>query len=471
MVFSDRGFLFLFLPVALAVILLMTRLKLRFVSIIVFSLIFYFYSAGIVLWTLVACIGLSYAGGLIVQKWRSPAVLSLILITLFLPLLFYKYAFFFATNLGVPADSELGSFMDVILPAGISFFTFQAVSYVVDVYRGELKADTNLLRYGAYLSFFPQLIAGPIVRYKDVDEDFRANHQSVTRFTEGIVRFVHGLMKKLLIADNAGLIVDACFSVEGDDVTFAVALIGSVAYTIQIYYDFSGYSDMAIGLGKMFGIRFPENFRLPYESRSITEFWRRWHITLSNWFRDYVYISLGGNRVSPARLYINLLIVFVATGIWHGAAWTFVIWGLYHGAFIVIERVIWGNDARRLKHEYMRFIYLLPVVLVGWIIFRADNSAEAWTHISALAQPFAAGAFDLPNEVWAALTPSAMLATLFGCISLVKRSQRPVGVMLEEGVSQPALKWPVFIYTVFGFVVVAIASLSSNFSPFLYFQF
>ncbi|MAP94012.1 MAG: hypothetical protein CMK07_03580 [Ponticaulis sp.] len=471
MVFSDRAFLFLFLPIALAVILLLSKVKLRFISILVLSFLFYFYSAGIIIWVLAACIILSYLAGLWLDRHKSPWILAVSLITLFLPLLFYKYSFFIAKNVGISAESDLGSFLNVALPAGISFFTFQAVSYVVDVYRGEVKADRNLLRYGAYLSFFPQLIAGPIVRYKDVDDDFKADHQSPSRFSEGILRFLHGLMKKLIIADNAGRIADACFGLDNSEVGFLTALIGATAYTIQIYFDFSGYSDMAIGLGKMFGIRFPENFKAPYQSRSITEFWRRWHVTLSNWFRDYLYISLGGNRVAPWRLYVNLMIVFAATGIWHGAAWTFVIWGLYHGAFILLERAVFGNNARRLGSELARYIYLLPVVIVGWIIFRAGSIDQAWTFISALAMPLGEDAFTMPNEIWAALTPSAVLATLVGCLSFIKWTEKPVGVWLEDRMHLAGWKWLCFAYILISMVVVAVASLATNFSPFLYFQF
>ncbi|WP_203291714.1 MBOAT family O-acyltransferase [Maricaulis parjimensis] len=471
MVFSDRAFLFLFLPVAILTILALSRVRLRLISITLLSLGFYFYSSGLLILTLIFCLIVSFVGGIVVEFDKRKWVLSLFLILIFLPLLYFKYAFFVAQSFGVPSDSQIGSLLRVVLPAGISFFTFQAVAYLVDVYRGELRADRSLLRYGAYLSFFPQLIAGPIVRYKDVHEDFEANHESVDRFTEGVVRFIHGLLKKLLIADSAGRIADACFGLAGDDVTFAAAWAGALAYTIQIYFDFSGYSDMAIGLGKMFGIKFPENFRAPYESRSITEFWRRWHISLSNWFRDYLYIPLGGNRSTQMRVYVNLMLVFAATGIWHGAAWTFVIWGLYHGAFILMERFLFGSSARRFSSEWVRFAYLLPVVMVGWVIFRADSLRQAGEFIVAMLVPFSSEAWTMPDAVWVAATPGSILMLLIGCTVLFKKTDRPVGVFLEGVLKSSLGFWLVFAYSALGMAVVSIIALSSNFSPFLYFQF
>lgn len=471
MVFSDRSFVFLFLPIALAAIFLCTKVRLRYLSILTLSVLFYFYSAGELIWVLGFCVILSYIAGILVERFKAPLILGGSIIGLMVPLFFYKYSLFFAASVGVPLDSTAGKFMNVALPAGISFFTFQAVSYVMDVYRGELKADRNLMRYSAYLSFFPQLIAGPIVRYKEVSEDFEKNNQSIDRFTSGILRFVHGLLKKLIVADSAGRIADACFNLGNDEISFAVVILGSIAYTVQIYFDFSGYSDMAIGLGKMFGIKFPENFNSPYESRSITEFWRRWHITLSNWFRDYLYIPLGGNRVDKARLYSNLLIVFLATGVWHGAAWTFVLWGVYHGLFILLERYIWGGQARRLELARYRYIYLLPVVIFGWIIFRSTSMDQVLAFSLALISPLGDGAFNINNTVIAASTPSACLALAIGCLSFFKKSAYPIGVMLEKNLESKRLKWFSYIYILIGLIVVAVASLSSNFSPFLYFQF
>lgn len=471
MVFSDRAFLFLFLPLAILIIVAAARIRLRFTAILMLSFLFYYYSAGTVIWVLAASIVIAFGFGLLVERVKSSLLVLAATVVLLLPLVYFKYALFASGIVGLDPDSPLGTWLSVALPAGISFFTFQAISYVIDVHRGTIAPDRNLLRFGAYLSFFPQLIAGPIVRYSDVKEDFERDAESVGLFATGVVRFTHGLLKKLLIADNAGRIADACFSLSNDDVTFATAAIGALAYTVQIYFDFSGYSDMAIGLGKMFGIRFPENFKSPYSSRSVTEFWRRWHTTLSYWFRDYLYISLGGNRAGKARTYVNLLLVFLATGIWHGAAWTFLVWGLYHGAFIVVERAVFGSRARRLESEALRYFYLLPVAMVGWIIFRASDFDQAGAFVWALVTPISKDAFVLSPDILAACTPSALLALLLGCLEFFKPGDKAVGVWLEE--QMLVREWPVlpFCYAVIGLVIVAIASLSAGFSPFLYFQF
>ncbi|MEO1151679.1 MAG: MBOAT family O-acyltransferase [Pseudomonadota bacterium] len=472
MVFSDRTFLFLFLPIALGVLFALRPLRAHIFAIIFLSLIFYYYSSGALVLLLLGVAGLAWAGGLLVNRSQAKPLLAAILIAIFAPLIWFKYAFFFGTVAGIREGSAAyDTLSTVILPIGISFYTFQAVSYVVDVWRGDIKPDPNLFRFAAYLCFFPQLIAGPIVRYADVAENFANPQTDVTTFAKGIVRFTHGLAKKVLIADNAGRIADACFALPGEDLGFASAAIGTLAYTIQIYFDFSGYSDMAIGLGLMAGIRFPENFRSPYQARSITEFWRRWHISLSTWFRDYLYIPLGGNRRGVQRTYINLFLVFVATGLWHGAAWVFVIWGLYHGAFLIGERMIWGKTAGERSEVWLRWVYLLPVVAVSWIIFRATSVGQVGHFLNALVQPFAIGAFTLDTHVAGALTPSATLMFLLGCAAFVLRTKKPIGVLIEDKVGTGAMGYAAYGYSAATFAIVSVAALSAGFSPFLYFRF
>ena len=326
----------------------------------------------------------------------------------------------------------------IVLPIGISFYTFQGLSYVIDVWRGTLpKPERNPILFAAYLAFFPQLIAGPIVRFGDVVADFHAPKLSADMFAAGAARFLVGLAKKVLVADLVAPIADAAFDQSGDSLTFAGAWIGSLAYTIQIYFDFSGYSDMAIGMCLMFGIRIPENFAHPYASRTITEFWRRWHISLSTWFRDYLYIPLGGNRAGAGRTYLNLVIVFLATGLWHGAAWTFVLWGLYHGAFLAAERALLGHRARDIPLFWPRLAYSLPVIVVGWALFRSTDLPGFLQHFEAMVSPFAEMAWTplsmgaptlarspIPEKRrrtrhWAATVTSGVPVRVAGCARLL----------------------------------------------------
>jgi alginate O-acetyltransferase complex protein AlgI len=297
-----------------------------------------------------------------------------------------KYANFLVDSLN-PLVTWLG-FAEIVcrpivLPVGISFFTFQAMSYVVDVYRGEVAAEKNPLRTALYISLFPQLIAGPIVRYVDVAQDMRERTVTLDSFAEGIRRFLVGLGKKVLLANSLATAADAIFEVPDGGATFAVAWLGIICYGLQLYFDFSGYSDMAIGMGRMFGFRFRENFDHPYVSRSVTEFWRRWHLSLSTWFRDYLYVPLGGNRRGPVRTYFNLLLVFLLCGLWHGASWNFVLWGAFHGAFLIAERAGLGRVLERLP-GFARHGYALAALSFGWVLFRAESPAHALSYWKAM---------------------------------------------------------------------------------------
>ena len=291
----------------------------------------------------------------------------------------FKYANFFADNVNAVA-AAIGApplaFPHVLLPIGISFYTFHAISYVVDVYRRDASAQKSPVHAALYLLLFPQLIAGPIIRYRYIADQLEQRVVSLDDFAVGVRRFVIGLGKKVLIANTVAAPADKIFSMPLAELTPAHAWLGIVCYTLQIYFDFSGYSDMAIGLGRMFGFHFPENFRWPYVADTVQEFWRRWHISLSSWFRDYLYVPLGGNRVSPARMYANLVTVFFLCGLWHGASWNFVIWGLFHGSFLVVERLGLAAAIRRLWRP-LRHVYLLLVVMIGWVFFRADTLPSA----------------------------------------------------------------------------------------------
>ncbi|MFK8012902.1 MAG: MBOAT family protein [Marinicellaceae bacterium] len=298
-------------------------------------------------------------------------------------LISFKYANFITDNINIVLSFFSFSEIDlnpIHLPLGISFFTFQAISYIVDVYRKDVPAQQNPFDLALYISLFPQLIAGPIVRYHDVANQIKSRNHSFEMFSSGVERFIFGLAKKVLIANSLGEVADTIFLATNNDLTLPLAWIGIIAYALQIYFDFSGYSDMAIGLGRMFGFRFLENFNYPYISTSVREFWRRWHISLSTWFRDYLYIPLGGSRKSPIRIYLNLLIVFITTGFWHGASWNFMVWGLFHGFFLASEHAgifkfmdkVW----RPIQH-----LYLLIIVLIGWVFFRAETLTQGVSYV------------------------------------------------------------------------------------------
>lgn len=286
------------------------------------------------------------------------------------PLLFYKYSVFLLSVVGIDVNRSIH------LPIGISFFTFQAISYLVDTYRQTTVPQKNIINLGLYISLFPQLIAGPIVRYHDISKQLLKRRIDIENFSYGVERFILGLGKKVLLANPLGYMADIAFSVPGDQLSLGAAWLGAVCYSLQIFYDFSGYSDMAIGLGRMFGFTFLENFNFPYISRSIQEFWRRWHISLSNWFRDYLYIPLGGNRCSPFRTVINLFTVFLLCGLWHGASWNFIIWGILHGFFLAGERGRFGEVIRNLPALFQH-LYVVLVVIVGWVFFRAETFSQA----------------------------------------------------------------------------------------------
>ncbi len=391
MVFSSTVFLFLFLPI---VLLGHTILRARWQQnlwLLSASLFFYAWGEPGYVALMIFSIAFNYAGGRIVDRLRGRRAVSWVvggMVAGNLGLLFfYKYANFLVDNLNILLTAMGHSplhFEAVPLPIGISFFTFQALSYVVDVYRGDAAVQRNPLRFGLYISLFPQLIAGPIVRYKDVDSQFCDRVVSRALFASGVRRFVIGLSKKMVLANAFAVAADRVFGLDASQLTTGLAWTGALAYAMQIYFDFSGYSDMAIGIGRMLGFRFLENFNYPYIAVSIRDFWRRWHISLSNWFRDYLYIPLGGNRKSAARIGFNLVLVFVLCGFWHGASWPFLLWGLYHGLFLLAERSRWGDWLSRLP-RVAQHGYTGLVVLIGWVFFRAETLPEALAFLRAMA--------------------------------------------------------------------------------------
>ncbi len=403
------------------------------------------------------------------RKWIAAFAIALNLLTLG----FFKYYGFFIESLdgllrSVGWERDL-PFIEVVLPVGISFFVFQGISYVVDAYRRDLPRAYSLLDVAVYKSFFPQLVAGPIVRFREIADQLpQPRLHRWDDVAAGFPRFALGLCKKVIIADSLAPMVDACFATPADEMTFAIAWLGAITYTLQLYFDFSGYSDMAIGLGRMLGFRLPENFARPYSSVTITDFWRRWHMSLSRWFRDYVYIPLGGNRGGVVQTYRNLSIVFVLTGFWHGANWTFLVWGLFHGGLLVLERRFgWDSAPAATRTRIARRVLTMLLVVIGWVFFRSADLGTAFTIIGHMLLPDFGG---LTDAVAAAAT-NQRIVLLVLALAIVAMPDHPVsGPYLESSRDKIATAARVSLMTV-GVGYAAILVASGTFSPFLYYQF
>jgi alginate O-acetyltransferase complex protein AlgI len=408
MVFSTTIFLFAFLP-AVIVCYYMQRLFFQKrpgnAVLLFFSYIFYLYGAAGFLLILLVSTFADYLLGLLIERnprhrrmWLSLSVfLNLGL------LVYFKYANFFVEEINAVVEHFGFSpieWQHVILPIGISFFTFQKLSYIIDVYRGKSRALENVFDFALYVAMFPQLIAGPIVRFSFIRDQLRGRSESSDMFYRGIMRFCWGLAKKVMIASSCGAIADVIFGLDPRLLDTKFAWLGAMAYTLQIYFDFSAYSDMAIGLGMLFGFKLPENFKRPYSALSITEFWRRWHISLSSWFRDYLYIPLGGNREGMVKTCMNMAVVFILCGLWHGANWTFLLWGLYHGLFLILERLIGLRDIPGEKYRFVRRATTLLIVIVGWVFFRSEDISQAIQYLGVM---FTASDLPLSYELSLAL--------------------------------------------------------------------
>jgi len=475
MVFSSTIFLVGFLPFVLAAYFLSPR-RFRNVYLIAASLFFYVWGEREYGWVLPLSIVGNYLAGVWIARSRSPMRVLAAAVTVNLLLLAaFKYANFLADNLNVVLLAVgLGSVKlgPVHLPCGISFFTFQAISYLVDVSRDDVPVESSPTRYALYAALFPHLIAGPIVRYRDLAD--RLGDRTITPdgFAEGVRRFVIGLGKKVLLANTVAAAADDLFALPPAVLGTGAAWLGLACYSLQIYFDFSGYSDMAIGLGKMFGFDFAENFRHPYAAASVTDFWRRWHITLSSWLRDYVYIPLGGSRCSTARVLANLVIVFVLCGLWHGAAWTFLVWGLWHGAFLVAERLGLGRALESAPRP-LRHVYTLLAVMGGWVLFRADSFTHAAGYFAALV----GGGAGL-SPFWAYVGRDVWIALAIGCVACL-----PVGAWAGEQIERwrrspawgawreagwAAAEFAGYSGLLFGSVLCLAAG---TYNPFLYFRF
>ena len=473
MLFSSMVFIWIFLPIVLTGNFILQKIggnKAANILLLLASILFYAWGEPVYVFLMIASITLNWAGGLLVEYFKpnpqSAKMVLAVVVTLNLALLgFFKYAGMAVSTVNTIFKTTYAD-PQIALPIGISFFTFQALSYVVDVYRGECQVQRNYLKLALYVSFFPQLIAGPIVKYKDVAEQIDTRKISIEQTASGIRRFVYGFGKKVLIANTMALAADNIYNLGIKDMNWLLAWSASLFYTFQIYYDFSGYSDMAIGLGRMFGFEFRENFKYPYTSTSIREFWRRWHISLGSWFKDYVYIPLGGNRKGTARTYINLITVFFLTGLWHGASWSFVLWGMIHGAFSMLERSPFGKWLE--KHKAFGLIYTFLVVNFAWVFFRIESIGTAWEVIERMIMP------------WAFATTTANLSKiftkkviLFFIIAIVACG--PVQRFTMEHAKKIVRKWKYsWLEIILGAIVLlySISRLVSNtYNPFIYFRF
>ena len=476
MVFSSVIFLCLFLPIVLGGYYLLPKREAKNLWLIAASLLFYAFSGLWYVLLLLFSVFCNYLAGLFVSG-RKGVLYVAVAVNLGVLGVFKYLTFLVRTVNQLPGVAI--AVPSIVLPVGISFFTFQGLSYVIDVYRNERLKSTRFRDVLLYIALFPQLVAGPIVRYEDVADEIKSRRHTLEQLANGLRRFIIGLSKKLMIADVCGSVVTLIYSAKSSALDSRTAWLAAVCYLIQIYFDFSGYSDMAIGLGLCFGFHFKENFNYPYISASIQEFWRRWHISLSTWFREYLYIPLGGNRKGKAKTYRNKLMVFFCTGLWHGANWTFIIWGLWHGFFIVAEDAAkklfglgkHGKNRRNPVETVLKHLYTLLVVLIGFVIFRADNMGQAFSMIGAMFSGIRASA-QTGLLLAQCLTPLTMFALLFGLVG-----STPVLPMVcrkaEQQTGSVYVCLPVLSYV--GALILLLVDIlhlsAASYVPFIYFQF
>ncbi len=466
MLFSSMTFVFLFLPIV-CLIYLLAKKELHNAILLAASILFYAWGEPRYLAIMILTILANYVGAIALdkhKKYKKPILLATIAVDLSF-LLYFKYFNFFIDNINSIFAMDI-SFLEVIMPIGISFYTFQAMSYLIDVYKGDAKVQKDIYKLALYISLFPQLVAGPIVKYRDVDEQI--DHRTVTfdKVSYGVKRFIIGLAKKMLLANTLGAVADEIFGLPVAQASPQLAWVGAIFYSLQLFYDFSGYSDMAIGLGSIFGFKFLENFNYPYISKSITEFWRRWHISLSTWFKEYLYIPLGGNRKGNVRTYVNLFLVFLATGFWHGASWNFIFWGLWHGVFIIFEKMTgWHKESKSRIISGAQHIYTIFVFVIGWVMFRAENMSYATDYIKNM--------FGLVkehtavNDVSSYLDNVEMLALIAGILCAMPVFNKILYVKYEHKVLRTLINVWLFIL----FVVSSATIAASTYNPFIYFRF
>ena len=466
MVFSSTIFLCVYLPLVLLGYYICPK-KGRNLFLLIASLVFYAWGEPKYVFLMIFSILVNYIFGRLMDKHRENKkrlkLMLVLSVVIDLGLLsVFKYTDFIITNVNAIFGANF-DLLNIALPIGISFYTFQAMSYTIDVYRDDVRVQKNLIDFGMYITMFPQLIAGPIVRYADVQDQLAERSVTTADFSEGVMRFVVGLGKKVLLANQMGAVWSDIYAL-GGDVSALMAWTGAIAYTFQIYFDFSGYSDMAIGLGRMFGFKFPENFRYPYQSVSITDFWRRWHITLSTWFKEYLYIPLGGNRRGLTRQALNLLIVWSLTGFWHGAGWNFVMWGLYYFVILFIEKLFLLKALDKLP-KFFRHVYALLLIIIGWVIFASDDVSVLLPYLGSM---FGANGAVGGMDVYTLFTKAVLIVIC--CVASTELPKRlflsATGAMNEKAA-----------FTIKSVLTIALLALSmilligDSYNPFLYFRF
>jgi len=460
MLFSSITFLYYFLPILLLIYLVIPS-KFRNVVLLIFSLLFYFYGEPKYIIILLLSCFINFIAGVLIEKYEKHAKKILIITIAYnvIQLLYFKYTDFFITNINSIFNTNIG-LLRVVMPIGISFFTFQTLSYVVDVYKKDVKASHNFFDFSTYVALFPQLVAGPIVRYQTINQELKSRKLSYTDFGNGVKRFIIGLAKKILIANILG---ELCNSLAGmENVTVVSSWVNAISFTLQIYFDFSGYSDMAIGLGLMFGFHFLENFNYPFIAKSITDFWRRWHISLSSFFRDYIYIPLGGNRVSNFKWFRNIFIVWFLTGFWHGAAWNFIIWGLYFAILLLIEKKLIGKYIEKTK--ILKHLYTMFFVVISFVIFNSNSLFEV---VNSLKNMLFLNKLNFINFETIYHIKNYGVIVILACIS----STPIIKNCLQKLKISKLLDSLEIIYCFSLIIIITAFLIDSSFNPFLYFRF
>ena len=464
MVFSTPLFLFYYLPLVLLVYYV-TPMRFRNLVLLVASLFFYYWGEQAYTLIMLLSIVIDYTHGILVHRCKEKgndrgarlAVASSVIFNLAI-LFFFKYWDFAAQSLQSVGLGFL-PVLNISLPIGISFYTFQTMSYTIDVYRGDARVQKNMIHFGTFVTLFPQLIAGPIIKYKDLDDQLGSRSHCVDRFASGAQRFVVGLSKKLLLANNLGQLWDVFKATPAEELTFAGAWLGIIAFAFQIYFDFSGYSDMAIGLGRMFGFEFMENFNFPYIAKSITEFWRRWHISLSTWFREYLYIPLGGNRCSKGRWLLNLLIVWAATGIWHGASWNYLFWGLYFFGLLILEKLLLNKWLEKFPPVFQH-LYVMVLVLISWAIFALEDMSQLGAYLQVM--------FGLNRPPLVNGQTLYHLRSFLPMLVIASIGSTPLVTKLWNRVESKTIR---MLVLVLGLILCTAYVVASTYNPFLYFRF
>lgn len=469
MVFSSIPFLFFFFVLFL-IAYFITPKKYKNLTLLIFSLIFYAWGEPIYILLMIFSSLVDYFNGIMLEKYdkdkrkRKQFLILSIIVNLGI-LGFFKYSDFLISIINDIFNSNIKK-INLGLPIGVSFFTFQTMSYSIDIYRRTVKTEHSLINFMTYVSMFPQLIAGPIVRYEDVSKELHKREINYKKFSDGLLKFFRGLFKKVLLANNIGMLFGIISNMSNNELSILTAWLGAISFMLQIYFDFSGYSDMAIGIGKMIGFTYPENFNYPYISTSITDFWHRWHISLSTWFKDYVYIPLGGNRVSKILNIRNILIVWFLTGLWHGANYNFILWGMYYGIILLLEKFILNKFLDKIPN-YLKHIYALFIILIGWVIFAFEDINSLHNYMKIM---FGIGNVKFINSIFLYYFKNYFLIILLGIIF-----STPVYFKLKEYICRMKNSYLAFLISLFTYVLLFIITISylisDSYNPFLYFRF